>query len=100
MKNNQNEHILYHDQRLSNLDPDRLSQLLSYAKELSEAPPDQKMNTFLSINQRAAGQKIAFSRDERDLLIHVLTEQLSPEERKRVEIIRNLTSKLSSANSK
>lgn len=93
-KNNRNRD-LHKDQRLSHLDPERLSRLLSYAKELSEAPQNQKMNTFLSIHQRASGQNISFSEEERDLLIQVLTEHMSPDEKKRVEMILTFASRFS-----
>ena len=97
MTKNNTQHNLHEDHRLSHMDPDRLSQLISFAKELSDAPQNQKMNTFLSISQRASGQNMSFSADERELLIQVLTEHLSPEEKKRVEVIQTLASRYTSA---
>lgn len=97
MNHTKNNHTFQKDQRLEHLDQERLATLMSYAKELSDAPQDQKMQTFLSINKRAAKENISFSGEERDLLIQVLTEHMTPEEKKRVELIKSLASKFSSA---
>lgn len=95
MNNNNKSSNFQQDRRLENLDPERLSQLLVFAKELSDAPQDQKLNTLLSISKQASEKNISFSADERTLLMKVLTEHLSPEEKKRVEMIRIFSSRFS-----
>ena len=97
MKHNQPNQTFKTDQRLRHLDQERLTKLMSYAKELSDAPADQKMQTFLSINKRASNENISFSGEERDLLIQVLTEHMTPEEKKRVELIQSLASRFASS---
>lgn len=82
------------DPRLKNMDPEKLSLLLSFAKELEAAPENQKMAVFLSINQRASEKHINFSSRERELLLSILTEGMSPEEKSRVRLIQNLASKM------
>lgn len=82
------------DPRLKKMDPGRIALLMDFAKELSEAPQNDKMNCFISINKRAVAQKMTFSEDERDLLLSVLTEQMSPEEKKKVTLIQTLASRL------
>lgn len=82
------------DPRLKHMDPDRLALLMEFAKELANAPQNDKMGCFMSINKKAADKKMVFSNDERDLLLSVLTEQMSPEEKKKVTLIRALASKL------
>ena len=81
------------DERLKQMDPERLSRLLSYAKELSDAPQEKKMQTFLHINQKASSDSLDFSVEERELLISVLTEHMTPEEKKRVNLLRHLVSR-------
>ena len=85
------------DQRLSHLDKERLATLQTFASELASAPQNQKMSTFLSINKRASDMHVMFSKEERDLLIEVLTENMTAEEKHRVSIIQNLSAKLFSA---
>lgn len=87
------------DERLANLDPKRLEMLMSYAAELSSAPSDQKMSVFLSITQRTAREHISFTPEERSILIQVLTEEMSEEEKKRVKMLQTLASRYSSSKS-
>lgn len=85
-----------HDERLSQMDSARLKKLSEYAKELSECPPNKKMDVFLSIQRKARQESFSFSDEERELLLQVLTEHMTPEEKKRIELIRKLASKLPS----
>lgn len=82
------------DSRLNQMDPDRLSLLLDFANELGQAPDNQKLTCFLSISQRAAKQNVHFSPAEQEILLSVLTEGMSPEEKKKAEMIRNLASRI------
>lgn len=86
-----------HDERLAQMDSAHLKKLSEYAKELSECPPNKKLDTFLSIQARAGQEKISFSAAERELLLQILTEHMTPEEKQRVELIRRLASKLPSS---
>lgn len=95
MNKNDRSSYFSQDPRLAHMEPERLSQLLSFAKELSDAPQNQKLNTLLSINQKASEKNLSFTAEERALLIHVLTEQLTPEEKKRAEVIRTIASRFS-----
>lgn len=82
------------DSRLNQMDPDRLSLLLDFASELENAPDNQKLSCFLSISQKAAKQNVYFSPAEQEILLSVLTENMSPEEKKKAEMIKNLASRL------
>lgn len=73
----------------------RINLLMQMAKELSDAPKDQKMAVFLSIQKRANQQNLSFTPNERTLLIQALTSDMNEEEKKRVELIQTLASKLS-----
>lgn len=83
-----------HDKRISHMDPAHLSKLSEYAKRLSEAPRDQKLDVFLSIQKEASQNKVTFSAEDRTILLQVLTEQMTEEEKKRAELIQKLASKL------
>lgn len=82
--------------RLKSMDPEKLSLLLAFAKELEEAPESQKMAVLLSVNQRASEKHIRFSSEEKELLISILTEGMSPEEKSRVQLIRRLAERMPS----
>lgn len=83
------------DPRLKGMDPRKLSLLQDMARELGEAPENRKMAAFLSVNQRAMEKHISFTPAERDLILSILTEDMAPEEKKRVQLIKNLAAKLS-----
>lgn len=82
------------DERLADLDAERLSTLMSYAKELADAPQNQKMSVFLAIQKKSSQNQISFTESERNFLLQTLTEHMSEEEKKRVELIRTLAAKL------
>ncbi len=82
---------LKNDPRLKNMDKDRLELLLSFARTLEKTPQNQKMQTLLSMNQTMAARGLTFSPEETDLLFSILTESLSPSEKKRAQMIRNLS---------
>ena len=73
---------------------ERFSILMAYAKELADAPQQQKMTVFFNIQQKAKENKISFTQEERTLLIQELTAHMTDEEKKRVELIQSLASKL------
>ena len=82
------------DPRLKHMDPGKLSALQSLAKELEAAPGDQKMAAFLSAGQKAAREHVSFSAEEQELLIQILTEGMSSEERKKAEAVRKLARRI------
>ena len=78
------------DPRLKHMDPGKLSALQSLARELEAAPGDQKMAAFLS----AAREHVSFSTEEQELLIQILIEGMSGEERKKAEAVRKLAGRM------
>ena len=80
------------DPRLKHMDPGKLSALQSLAKEA--APGDQKMAAFLSASQKAAKEHVSFSAEEQELLIQILMEGMSGEERKKAEAVRKLAGRM------
>ena len=82
------------DPRLKHMDPGRLSALQSLAKELEAAPGDQKMAAFLSAGPKAARDHVSFSAEEQELLIQILMEGMSGEERKKAEAVRKLAGRI------
>lgn len=82
------------DPRLKGMDQGRLELLCQFAEELKTAPKDRKMDAFLPLNRRAAEKNLHFSPAETELLLTILTEDLPPEEKKRVQLIQNLASRM------
>lgn len=92
MKNEPIYHKWKQDERLQHLDPKQLELLSQLAEELSNAPMNEKAMVFFSIMQKTKKQNISFSPPEQELLFSILTEHMSPEEKKKARMIRNLSS--------
>lgn len=82
------------DPRLNGMDPKRLALLSGFAETLKNTPDNQKMNAFLTVNRQAAEQGLQFTKAESELLITILSEELSPAEKKRVEMIKTLAGRM------
>ena len=83
------------DPRLRRMDPRKLQLLDQFSAQLSNAPSSQKLPLFLELNRKLSAAGLAFSPEERSLLFTILTENMSPGERKQAELIRNLAARLS-----
>lgn len=84
------------DPRLKGMDQEKLSLLLDLAGELEKAPESLKLTALLSVSKRAADRNIRFSPEERELLISILTEGMSPEEKSRVRLLLRLAGRMPS----
>ena len=80
------------DPRLHHMDAKKIALLASFAGELAAAP---RMNLFLDLHRKMRQSNLVFSSEERDLLFSILTENLSPDGRKKAEMIRRLAGQFS-----
>ncbi len=81
------------DPRLSGLPPQKLELLSAFAAELANAAPDARLGCFLSLQKRAAAQQISFTDEEKHRIIAILIEQLSPEDRKKAQMIQTMAAR-------
>lgn len=91
---NPNNHPQTNDPRLNKIPKERLQILFDMAEQLKQAPPNQKFPVFLSLQKNVSVMGISFSDDERELLLSVLTEGMSQEDLKKVQMIRNLSDQM------
>ena len=85
------------DPRLQRMDPKKLRLLSDFAKRLSKASGNQKYAVFLEFNQQLNQAGHPLSQEERMLLFSILTEEMTPEEKKKAQLIQELAKKLSSS---
>lgn len=83
---------------LKNMDESKLEFLNTYAEKLSKTPKDQLMTAFLSMQNDAKQKKIQFKPQETELLMQILSSNMSPEEKKRMETLTALAKKLAVRN--
>lgn len=74
------------------------SEKAEFIRQVVTEAAGKKQNELLpfliSINQRIAGKQMDFSDEETDALVRQLTANLSPKEKKKVELLRQLSKML------
>lgn len=80
--------------QLKNMSASKLEFLNTYAEKFSKTPKDQLMTVFLSMQNEAKQKKIQFNPQETDLLMQILSSNMSPEEKKRMETLTAFARKL------
>lgn len=79
------------DPALQNIDPVKLQMLSNIASGANGKTPNELLPFFLSSMRQANDQGITFSSPEKELLLNILMQKLSPEERKKAETILKMT---------
>lgn len=88
------------DPRLKKMNPQKLSLLSEFAKRVETSPKDQLFPTLLNLNAEASQKGIQFNDEETDLLISIMSTNMNPNERKRIDTLRLLSKNLSRQNKK
>ncbi len=76
--------------RLNNIDPRKLSILLDLMKEVEGKSMDQVFPLLMNTNKRLQEQNMAFSKDESDIMIEILTKNMTPKEKSQFEMVRKM----------
>lgn len=84
------------DPKLKNMDVNKLNFLTSFAKKVETAPKDQIISSLLTMNMEAQKKGIRFSDQETDILVSILSSNMTPEDRKKLDTLKMLSKKLSS----
>ena len=82
------------DPRLKNIDAQKLDYITRLADQLQHTPKNQLVPTFLAIQTEIRQRKLDFSDSETELLISILTADMPPAERQRLETLKFLAKKL------
>ncbi len=76
--------------KLRNIDPRKLAILLDIVKEAEGKPMDQLIPIIMNANKKLQEQSINFTRDESDMMIDLLSKNLSPREKMQFEMIKKM----------
>lgn len=82
------------DPRLAHLNPKKLSYITDLAERISHLPKEQVLPAFLAMQVDANKNGIRFSDTETELLVSVLSTNMSPAEKKKLETFKVLAQKL------
>lgn len=75
-----------------NIDPRKLTILLELAKEAEGKSMDQLLPLMMSTTGKLKEQNLSFSTDESNLMIELLTKNLSKKEKQQFEMIKKFMS--------
>ncbi|MBP1755011.1 MAG: hypothetical protein H6Q59_1409 [Firmicutes bacterium] len=76
--------------KLNNVDPKKLAILLELMKESEGKPMDKLLPLLMTTNKRLQEQNLTFTKDESDLMIDILTKNMTPKEKQQFEMIRKM----------
>ena len=82
------------DPRLKQMPPEKLDYLTSFAQQVAQLPKDKILSAFLSLLLEAYQKGIRFNDAETQLLVQVLTENMPPEEKRKLNTLRFIAQKL------
>ena len=74
--------------KLKNIDPRKMTIFLELMKEAEGKPMEQLVPLLMNVNKKLTQQNMAFSKEESDVLMEILTKNLSPKEKQQFEMIR------------
>ncbi|MCI8576940.1 MAG: hypothetical protein HFG64_05395 [Lachnospiraceae bacterium] len=87
------------DPRLSGFPPEKLNFLKELARDISQKPKSQLMAAFASIQVEALKRGIQFSNEETQQIVSVLSSSMSPEEKRKMEMLKMLANKMAARKS-
>ncbi|MEY8354831.1 hypothetical protein AALB39_15940 [Lachnospiraceae bacterium 54-53] len=86
------------DPRIKSMNPQKISLLSEFAKRVESSPKDQLLPTLLNLNAEASQKGIYFNDEETDLLISIMSANMNPNERKRIDTLRLFSKNFSKQN--
>lgn len=76
--------------KLHNVDPRKLAILIEVMKEAEGKPMDKLVPLLMNTNKRLQEQNLTFTKDESDLMIELLTKNMTPKEKMQFEMIKKM----------
>lgn len=76
--------------RLKNVDPRKLAILLELVKEAEGKPMDKLIPLLVNTNKKLQQQNMTFTKDESDIMIEILTRNMTPKEKVQFEMIKKM----------
>jgi hypothetical protein len=76
--------------KMKNIDPRKLAILLEVMKEAEGKPMDKLLPLMMNTNKKLQEQNLSFSKDESDMLVDILSKNLSPKEKAQFEMLKKM----------
>lgn len=82
------------DPRLKTMSKEKLNMLTEFAERIEHTDKNNLMEAFMSINMEARQKGVQFNNRETDLLVSILSANMPPAEKKKVDLLKMLSKKL------
>ena len=76
--------------KIRNLDPRKLTALIELMKQAEGKPLDKVLPLLMTTNKRLQEQNLMFNKEETDIMIKLLTKNLSPKEKMQFDMFRKM----------
>ena len=78
---------------VSDIEPAKLAILIGFAESAKGKKPEKILPLLMQANAQIKEQNLTFSKEEQDLLLEVLTEDMSDEDKKKAALIKQFAAK-------
>lgn len=78
---------------MKNIDPRKLAILMDLANEADGITTDKALPLLIKTNAKMKAMGLTFTPDETNVIIDILTKDMSPADKQKVEMIRKMTAK-------
>lgn len=76
--------------KMKNVDPRKVAILLELAKDAEGKSMDRLVPLLLNTNKKLKELNLTFTKDESDIMIDILTKNLTPKEKQQFEMIKKI----------
>lgn len=87
------------DPRLAQMNPEKLKYITDFAERITRLPKDQVLPAFMAMQVETSRKNMQFSDQETDLLVSILSSNMTPAEKKKLETLRLLAMKMAARSS-
>lgn len=87
------------DPRLKNMDPAKLHYIEAFADRIRHTPKNQLIPVFMSLQTETRQRNLEFTNDETELLVSILTADMDPSQRQKLEMLKFFAKKLAARSS-
>ncbi len=80
----------HNNTRMKNIDPRKLAILIELMKEAEGKSMDKLLPLIMNTNKKLQDQDLSFTKDESELMIEILTKNMSSKDKAQFEMLRKL----------
>ena len=79
--------------KLKNIDPRKMAVLLQLMKEAEGKPMDKLIPLLMNTNKKLQQQNLTFTKEESEIMLDLLTKNMTPKEKMQFEMIKQMMAK-------